>query len=376
LEREDDPTIRQSLKEFLRPDEDVSGELPADDRERLSRFCRYVTELFGYKCIYFLVDPDADISPDEEVAWQVLEPLLSRRRLLDLSGDGAAFKFFLSHRFQGRVLSIPWIKHEQSKIVHHLEWPDDKLRLLLRERLMQCSGKAPPYVSLGELSEVSDLDERVIQLSQGSPRELVVICNRLFNEHCRRWSPGDKEHRLITSQEIGQVLAPFAERLKESKLERLIAQGESSRLEFKSTMRYNLKAKRRDKEMDRAVAKTLCAFMNTEGGTLIIGVSDEGKALGLEADFSTLGRRQNRDGFEQAFASLVAEHLGSAVQPYIHSSFEEYQGKLIYVVQIDQRPKPAFCSFDRVDKFFIRAFTTTRELDARETLDYFSDHFR
>jgi energy-coupling factor transporter ATP-binding protein EcfA2 len=368
---EDDPHRRQTLGDWLKPDEGITEDLPTDSRQLLGRFCENVTRLSKYKFVYILIDPDIT---SEDVAWQVLEPLLSTHRLLELSEDNVGFKFFLSKEFRHRALQIPWIEQEQSKRVYNLEWPDDELRALLKERLRQCSDGR--YESLGQLSEVDGLDDQVIQFSKGSPRELIAICDRLFSEHCRRWSPEDGEPLLITGQEVKEVLEPFAERHKESALEQLIAQGESSRLELKSTMRYNQKTGRRDEEMDKEIARTLCAFMNTEGGTLIIGVDDDGMALGLDDDFSTLGRRRNRDGLAQAFANIT-KHLfvPSVLQKYYTARFEQYQGKSIYVVEVEKSEEPVFCLFDGVREFYIRELTTTRKLDAKDTLDYCLGHF-
>jgi len=348
--------------------------LPTDDRELLGRFCQCVAELFRYQFVYILIDPDDDIAPNEDIAWQVLEPLLSTRRLLEPSEYNVAFKLFLGQKFLGRTLRIPWINHEQSKSVYELRWPNDELGALLGERLSSCSEGR--YQSLEQLSEVDGLDDRVIQLSEGTPRELVAMCNRLFSEHCRRWSPENGEPFLITAPEADAVLAPFAERHKESALGQLIAQGESSRLEFKSTMRYNRKAGRPEKEMEREIARTLCGFLNTEGGTLIIGVDDDGMALGLDDDFSTLGRRRNRDGFEQAFANIMKNLLvPSVLQKYYTARFEEYQGKSIYIVEVERSEEPVFCVFDGVRELYIRELNTTRKLDAKDTWEYCSRHF-
>jgi energy-coupling factor transporter ATP-binding protein EcfA2 len=368
-EYEHDPLRKQDFEKFLKPNPETKGSLPTDARELLGRFCRYVTPLFRYRFVYVLIDPDDDIAPDEDIAWQVLEPLLSARRLLELSEDDVAFKFFLSQRFRDRALRIPWIVEEQSRRVYVLEWPDEELRALLRERLAQCSEGR--YRSLGELSEVDNLDNRVIELSKGSTRELVAICDRLFSEHSGQ-SPIDREHLLITRREVQDVLVLFAG--KAPSLEDLIAQGESSQLEFKSTMRYNLYRGMIDKDEERMIARTVCAFSNSEGGTLIIGVDDDGKALGLDGDFSTLARGQGRDRFEQVFASIITEYLDEA-QQYIHSCFEEYQGKLIYVVAVDKSPRPVFCLFDGEHEFYVRKLTATRKLDAKETMEYASQRF-
>mgnify|MGYP000744379132 CR=1 FL=1 len=373
---EDDPLRKQTLENLLAPDPDAKGDLPKDDvRELLGRFCRYVAQLFGYQFVYILVDPGDDIADDEEIAWQVLAPLLSTRHLLELSEDKVAFKFFLSQNFLGRALQIPWIEQEQSRRVYTLEWPDSELHALLRERLEHCSKGR--YESLGPLSAVDDLDDQVVRLSRGSPRELVAICDRVFSEHCRHWSPEDREHLLITCQDVEEALKPFEEQHRESALEQLIAQGESERLEFKSTMRYNRRAHRPDKEMEREIARTICAFMNTEGGTLIIGVDDDGTVVGLEDDFSTLGGAKNRDGFMRAFANITKDFFSSPLSSGYSAHFGELQGEqLIYVVEVQRGEEPVFCLFDGEKEFYIRRQSTTQKLDVEATWKYISGHFK
>ena len=68
--------------------------------------------------------------------------------------------------------------------------------------------------------------------------------------------------------------------------EELIKRGESKTLEFKSTLRWNLKEDRKDQAVTRAVLKTIAAFLNTEGGDLLIGVADDGSIVGIEQDAS------------------------------------------------------------------------------------------
>lgn len=375
-EYEDEPLTRHTLEDLLKPELKAGEALPDDARELLSRFCRYVTKLFGYRLVYILVDPSDNIDPDEEIAWQVLEPLLSTRRLLELSEDNVAFKFFLSQEFRERARQIPWLEQEWSRRVYGLEWPDEELRALLQARLVQCSEGR--YESLEQLSEeVEDLGDSVIRLSMGSPRELIVICDRLFSEHCRKWSPDDGEPLLITAQEANEALKPFEERHRESALEQLIAQGESESVEFKSTMRFNTHTQRKDSEMEREIARTLCAFVNTEGGTLIIGVGDDGTVLGLDDDFSTLGGAKTQDGFIRAFENITKDLFSSPVSPdYYTARFEEHRGKLVYVIEVQRSKKPAFCLFGGEKEFYIRKQTTTQKLDVEATLEYVLDHFK
>src|SRR6185295_2745086 len=58
--------------------------------------------------------------------------------------------------------------------------------------------------------------------------------------------------------------------------EELLTQHESATLEFKSTLRWNLRENRKDPQIvTTAVLKTIAAFLNTEGGDLLIGVADD-----------------------------------------------------------------------------------------------------
>lgn len=76
----------------------------------------------------------------------------------------------------------------------------------------------------------------------------------------------------------GETIAPDQDTF-ESKISR----GESMHTEFKSTLRYNVKASQNDPKLEHAVLKTLAAFMNSKGGTLFVGVNDEGEVVGLAA---------------------------------------------------------------------------------------------
>jgi hypothetical protein len=81
-------------------------------------------------------------------------------------------------------------------------------------------------------------------------------------------------------------------------VEDIIKAGESQGVEFKSTARWNIRSQQLDKKMEHVIVKTVCGFLNGEGGTLLIGVDDAGQVLGLDQDFKTLGSKGDTDGFE------------------------------------------------------------------------------
>lgn len=89
----------------------------------------------------------------------------------------------------------------------------------------------------------------------------------------------------------------------------LIAERESGALEFKEAVRWDMK----EKTGEKVFLKEIAAFMNAKGGTLLIGVADDGTITGLDADYQTLSEKmgRDRDGYERFLTSLLASRLGA-----------------------------------------------------------------
>jgi len=64
----------------------------------------------------------------------------------------------------------------------------------------------------------------------------------------------------------------------------LLAEGETTTIELKSTLRTNLHTGEKDPRMEMSVLKTIAAFLNTNGGSLVIGLADDGSPVGIEED--------------------------------------------------------------------------------------------
>ena len=101
----------------------------------------------------------------------------------------------------------------------------------------------------------------------------------------------------------------------------LLAAGESQTVEFKSTARWNVHAGQADKKMEHVIVKTVCGFLNAEGGTLLIGVDDDGAVVGLDADMQTLGSKGNRrTATNSSFASFWTTTFRSRPQAWFASA--------------------------------------------------------
>ena len=152
----------------------------------------------------------------------------------------------------------------------------------------------------------------------------------------------------------------------------LIAQGESRVVEFKSTGRQNLYTRRKDIAIEWAVVKTTCAFMNSDGGTLLVGVDDQGKPLGIEPDFPHL-HSKNRDGWERWLVDLVSNSMGASAATDLSVWFCAIDEKTIARVDVSRATNPVFAKMSKGDKrkvFFARLGNATKELAGPDLLEY------
>ena len=156
----------------------------------------------------------------------------------------------------------------------------------------------------------------------------------------------------------------------EASLRSLIASGEGDALEFKSTLRWNLFADRTDKSIENSCLKTVLAYMNTEGGVLLVGVDDAGVMLGLGKD-----NFKNEDKLLLHWVNLVKSYIGAEFIPFMRSTIKSVGEQRVLVIECLPATKPAFLSRDNDESFFVRMSNTTQALKASETVAYIGEHF-
>jgi ActR/RegA family two-component response regulator len=157
----------------------------------------------------------------------------------------------------------------------------------------------------------------------------------------------------------------------EYRLLELIKRGESAELEFKSSLRWDLRLNKMNRELEGVVVRTVAAFLNAEsGGALLIGVDDTGQAVGLRQDYNTL-RKQDRDGFENHLLSLLLHAYGKDVSPLISIDFHAVEGKDVCRVAVKPSPRAVFApDANGVEHLYIRGGNSTRQLSTREAIEY------
>jgi len=153
----------------------------------------------------------------------------------------------------------------------------------------------------------------------------------------------------------------------------LIKLGESATLEFKSALRWDVKQNKRNDGLQFSVLKTIVAFLNCDGGTLLIGVQDDGGIFGLERDISFV-KGKTLDGFEQTLMNLIHAHIGAEYIQLIQVRFEIIDGKDVCAVEVSKATQWACMKKKQSREFYIREGNGSRSLDVEEAINYVQIH--
>ncbi len=155
------------------------------------------------------------------------------------------------------------------------------------------------------------------------------------------------------------------------KIASLIKKGEGPKMEFKSTLRTNLHTGEIDKNIELAILKTIVAYLNSEGGTLLVGVSDDGKIAGLEKD-----NFENNDRLKLHLGNLIKQHIGREFFNMIE--YELFPVEDRHVLKIDCLPsdKRVFLKNGKEEEFYIRSGPSSSRLSGSALVDYINNRFK
>jgi hypothetical protein len=175
------------------------------------------------------------------------------------------------------------------------------------------------------------------------------------------------------NERMGDLLVDL-EPPKAQTLAEMIALGESSVLEFKSSLQWDYREERINKELRKVVAKTVAGFLNTEGGTLLIGVADNGSVVGIEPDLKSINPGTH-DKFELLLREVLDNHLGGEFSQYVYTSFAAHDAGTVCIVKVERSPQPVYLADKHTTEFYIRSGNATRPLDVQATYSYISMHW-
>lgn len=155
----------------------------------------------------------------------------------------------------------------------------------------------------------------------------------------------------------------------------LLRQMETERVEFKQSARASLENDAPEKVINEGVVKTVAAFLNCKGGTLGIGITDDGDILGLQPDLDF--KNQDLDHYQNWLTSLLVGSIGGGtVGALVTIRIESVGSEVVCLVDVKPSSKPVYAKTTKGDNcFYVRVTNTTRLLEGPDIVDYVGEHW-
>ena len=140
------------------------------------------------------------------------------------------------------------------------------------------------------------------------------------------------------------------------------------------------KNKNPEKHIEFSVIKNIAAFLNTNGGKLIIEVNDDKEVIGLEkTDYLTFSEKNKQDAFLKYIDNLIATHFGNQFSKNFEIEFIVLEGLTIVMIDItSNRISPTFVKNLEKNKeeFYIRRNASAIALSMKEFYDYSKERWK
>lgn len=245
------------------------------------------------------------------------------------------------------------------------------------------SGRNVRGLTLRELAEQLNLDVSTIsKIEKGwrqFPKEKLKLFSEIFNVPfqavIKEFIKTDLTQQYGGFPNYEKLLQEIINNVEKTSIEDFIKKGETKNIEFKSSLRYCLKTLKAEKHIEHSAIKNICAFLNSNGGKLIIGVEDNGRILGLEnTDFKTFGEKDKKDAFLKHFDNLISKYFGNDLSLNLGIEFEKVDSKS--VCEIDVIPNnngPIFLrnpEKNNKEEFYIRRNASAVTLNMDEFYKY------
>jgi hypothetical protein len=157
-----------------------------------------------------------------------------------------------------------------------------------------------------------------------------------------------------------------------SDIKNIIKKGENENVEFKSTLRVNLYTQEIDRKIEYASLKTIDAFLNSKGGILFIGVSNNGEIIGTEKD-----RFDNNDKLSLHLTNIIKEKIGKRYLHLINFDLISLEKKTILRIECKKSDRPVFLKPTKdEEEFYIRTGPSSIQIKGSELVDYIDKRFR
>lgn len=223
----------------------------------------------------------------------------------------------------------------------------------------------------------TDLEETKIALpSINEQREIALTYNRLSSlsqaiSHFQAELALNPRSAATIKDRLESMLEQIGELTDADKVMNFSRSGESKTIEFKETFSLDVRKGIKEKYIELSALKTLVAFLNTDGGTLLIGISDMGDVIGIGEEVRKL--HKSNDKFLLHFRNQIKEGIGEQFYPYINQRLVTVLGSDVFMIECGKAPNP--CYLDGKD-FYVRTNPATDKLEGPKLVDYVRNHFK
>lgn len=126
-----------------------------------------------------------------------------------------------------------------------------------------------------------------------------------------------------------------------------------------------------EKKIIHSALKTICAFANTNGGVLLLGVSDDKSIFGLERDYGHFKEENKRDSFGKYFDSMIKNYFGESFSSsLLEKEFLKFPEGDILIVKVNKSPNEIFLLKDeygnKEESIYVRNLSSSEKLSGIE----------
>lgn len=217
-----------------------------------------------------------------------------------------------------------------------------------------------------EISTPSKKEQETIVLARKRLGTLASKVHELESELAL--NPSTASEASLRAEEMLRVVGELSDA---DQIRAIIRNGESKTVEFKETLAYCLREKKKADYVETSALKTVVAFLNTDGGTLLVGVADDGSIPGIENELAK--------SFKGSTDHMLL-HLRNRIEKWIGREFyTDIDYRVVQVanspvLQIKCKPASKEC-FLKGDQFFVRTNPASEELKGPGLVSYLKRRF-
>ena len=237
-------------------------------------------------------------------------------------------------------------------------------RLSLRIQMREIREFFPGEL-FGEIGLFADHKRSGTVIAEVESRLIEICADKLFDENHVKPAIALKLTRALTRK-----ITDYLRRREQLTTRSLIHEGENEYVEFKSSLRFNVHSGKKDHRLQMTVIKSIAAFLNSKGGTLLVGIQDDGSTLGLKAEGFA-----NNDKLMLTVNNLLKAHIGTLHLSYISPSIVIADGVEVLRIDIEPANEPAYVTDGNDQFFYIRTGPSTTNLALRNVYDYIRKRF-